>query len=147
MPKKTHHFHLSVCHGWLILPLGGCHGYGDGDFGCGAEVVPPHLTVRQDKNGQYSLMRWFSVLKNKKNKINRSASLTQSILVGACLAIRLSSSIHHAGLLVVAAAAGTSAAVSHAFVEFCVSQLTLTLQQGVWVAVWVPQHCIALHSY
>ncbi len=67
--------------------------------------------------------------------------LTQSVLAGAGLAVRLRSSVHHAGLLVVAAASGASAAVSaHAFTEVCVSQLSLTLQQGVWVTVWVPQH-------
>lgn len=42
----THHSHLAVCHGWLNLLLGGCHGYDGGDFCCGAEVVLPHLTVK-----------------------------------------------------------------------------------------------------
>lgn len=66
---------------------------------------------------------------------------TQSILTGASLAVRLSSSVHHTGLLVVAAATGASAAVSsHPFTDVCVGELSLTLQQGVWVTVWIPQH-------
>lgn len=81
--------------------------------------------------------------------------LTQSVLAGAGLAVRLCGSIHHAGFLVIAAATGASAAVSsHAFTEVCVSQVSLTLQQGVWVTVWVPQHWICnrklvlhLHNY
>lgn len=67
--------------------------------------------------------------------------LTQSILTGASLAVRLCGGVHHAGLLVVAPASGASAAVaSHALTYVCVGQLSLTLQQGVWIAVWVPQH-------
>ncbi|KAF3836847.1 hypothetical protein F7725_004311 [Dissostichus mawsoni] len=34
---------LSVCHGWLNLPLGGCHGCDGAGFGCGAEVGLHHL--------------------------------------------------------------------------------------------------------
>lgn len=49
MSKKPHHFHLSVCHGWWILPRGGDRGYGGGDFGCGAEVALPHLIEKQKK--------------------------------------------------------------------------------------------------
>lgn len=75
---------------------------------------------------------------------SNSEVLTQSVLAGAGLAVRLCGSVHHTGLLVIAAAAGASTAVSaHAFTEVCVSQLSLTLQQGVWVTVWVPQHWIS----
>lgn len=70
-------------------------------------------------------------------------ALTQSVLAGAGLAVRLCGSVHHTGLLVIAAASGASAAVSsHAFTEVSVGQVSLTLQQGVWVTVWVPQHWI-----
>lgn len=72
---------------------------------------------------------------------DENQGLTQSVLTGASLAIRFCSSVHDTGLLVVAAAAGASTAVSaHTFTEVCISQLSLTLQQGVWVTVWVPQH-------
>lgn len=37
--------HLAVCHGWQSLPQGGCHGYGGGDFGCGAVACPLLLRV------------------------------------------------------------------------------------------------------
>lgn len=30
----------------MNLPLGGCHGYGGGGFGCGAEAGLLHLTVK-----------------------------------------------------------------------------------------------------
>lgn len=42
----THHCHVAVCHGWLNLPLGGCHGYDGGGFGCGAEAGPLHLKAK-----------------------------------------------------------------------------------------------------
>lgn len=73
-------------------------------------------------------------------------SLTESVLIGACLAIGFSGGIHHTGLLVIAAAAGAAAAVSHALTEVGVGQLALALQQGVRVTVRVPQHCTGHHK-
>ncbi len=50
----THRSHLAVCHGWLNLPLGGCHGYDGGDFGCDAVVGLPHLTANEKNCGLHS---------------------------------------------------------------------------------------------
>lgn len=168
----THHSHLAVCHGWLNLPLGGCHGYDGGDFGCAAEVWLLHLTAKWE-NMRYRplwchssefplsptsilvlISEIYNVLVHSYNfqfsqmimqhgREYNTEVLTQSVLAGAGLAVRLCGSVHHAGLLVIAAASGASAAVSsHSFTDVCVGQLSLTLQQGVWVTVWVPQHWI-----
>lgn len=72
-------------------------------------------------------------------------SLTESVLTGATLAVRFSGSVHHTGLLVIAATAGASAAVSRALTEVGVGQLALSFQQGVRVAVRVPQNCTGQH--
>lgn len=69
-----------------------------------------------------------------------SGFIIQSILAGSSLAVRLPGSVHHARLLVIAAAPGASAAVSHALAHVGVGQLSLALQQRVRVTVRVPQH-------
>lgn len=81
------------------------------------------------------------VLQPLHNTKQNTKVLTQSILAWSGLAVRLCSGVHYARLLVVAAAAGAPAAVSsHAVIEVRLGKLSLTLQQGVWVTVWVPQH-------
>lgn len=50
----THHLQLFVFHGWLNLPLGGCHGCDGAGFGCGAEVGLHHLSNEKNKDDHLS---------------------------------------------------------------------------------------------